>query len=1072
PALPHGLTTIGNNAFQNCGNIGGNLLFPATITSIGGHVFDGCAPITQIRMLATTPPAITATSFATAATTTPVIVPCGSMLRYYITNNWENFSNMSEGAPFAITTRSNNEVMGDADVAQEPTCDNHNALIHATPHEGYHFLQWSDGNAANPRLVSLTSDSSFEAQFVPNQSYITVNSNDPTMGSVSGGGTYNYRSPVTLVATPNVDYHFQRWSDGSTQNPRYLSATEDAHYTAFFLSNVSSIAVGNNNPEMGTVSGSGVFYYKNRVVVSATPHYGYHFTQWDDGDPQNPRTVEVSQDSVFRANFAVNIYAVSATGNKSAMGSVSGSGNYNYLSAAAVTANASLGYHFVQWNDGNTNNPRNFTVESDTSFVAQFAANDYAISATANDPQMGSVFGGGTYKYGSNATLSASATYGYHFGQWSDGNTENPRTVTVTGRANYTAQFVINTYTIATESSAPALGTASGGGSYAYGSRVSVEATPAYGYHFAQWNDGNTENPRTIAVTRNATYMAQFAINNYSVVVASRNASQGSVAGGGTYSYNSQVTLSATPTYGYHFAQWSDGNTSNPRSFAIENNITLEAQFDYNRYEITTRSSNLAQGDVTGGGTYLYTSQVVLQATSKPHYHFVDWNDGNTINPRTVTVQCDSVFTARFAIDTHQILVRSLDTAMGNVTGTGAYAYNSAIYIAATPHYGYHFVRWNDGNTSDRRRVIVTNETMFTATFAPNTYTATVTSDDIVLGIVSGSTTTTYLTSITISATSRYGYHFVQWSDGDTNNPRQLTLTQDTFLNATFALNTYQITLHSNNPTYGSVHGDGQYLYKTNTTLTASPNIHYHFVQWSDGNTSNPRLLTVVVDADYTAQFAEDERFVVRVTANDTARGEVSGGGNYYNGEQITIRATANDHYYFDQWSDGSSANPRVMVVIGDATYTANFLPNTYVLTVVSNDYAKGSATGGGTYDYGTAVTLTATAYPGACFTRWNDGNTNATRTVTVEDNAYYQAIFNACSTDGIDEVTAKCRIITGEKQVVVEGAEGRSLRLYDVMGRTISQIERCGSTEHIQVPHRGVYLLQIQDHPAQKIVF
>ena len=41
-----------------------------------------------------------------------------------------------------------------------------------------------------------------------------------------------------------------------------------------------------------------------------------------------------------------------------------------------------------------------------------------------------------------------------------------------------------------------------------------------------------------------------------------------------------------------------------------------------------------------------------------------------------------------------------------------------------------------------------------------------------------------------ITATANYGYHFTQWSDGVTDNPRTLTLTQDTVLSAEFALTT------------------------------------------------------------------------------------------------------------------------------------------------------------------------------------------------------------------------------------------------------------------------------------------
>ena len=39
-----------------------------------------------------------------------------------------------------------------------------------------------------------------------------------------------------------------------------------------------------------------------------------------------------------------------------------------------------------------------------------------------------------------------------------------------------------------------------------------------------------------------------------------------------------------------------------------------------------------------------------------------------------------------------------------------------------------------------------------------------------------------------ISATANYRYHFVQWSDGNTDNPRTLVLTQDTILTAEFAV--------------------------------------------------------------------------------------------------------------------------------------------------------------------------------------------------------------------------------------------------------------------------------------------
>ena len=69
---------------------------------------------------------------------------------------------------------------------------------------------------------------------------ITATSADPAMGTVTGGGTYNGGATATLTATPNTGYHFVQWQDGNTQNPRTITVTGDASYTATFAANVTA----------------------------------------------------------------------------------------------------------------------------------------------------------------------------------------------------------------------------------------------------------------------------------------------------------------------------------------------------------------------------------------------------------------------------------------------------------------------------------------------------------------------------------------------------------------------------------------------------------------------------------------------------------------------------------------------------------------------------------------------------------------------------------------------------------------------------------------------------------------
>ena len=64
--------------------------------------------------------------------------------------------------------------------------------------------------------------------------------------------------------------------------------------------------------------------------------------------------------------------------------------------------------------------------------------------------------------------------------------------------------------TITVTSANENMGTVSGGGEYEVGTEITITATPNEGYHFVTWNDGNTDNPRTITVTEDATYIAIF----------------------------------------------------------------------------------------------------------------------------------------------------------------------------------------------------------------------------------------------------------------------------------------------------------------------------------------------------------------------------------------------------------------------------------------------------------------------------------------------------------------------------------------------------------------------------------
>ena len=303
------------------------------------------------------------------------------------------------------------------------------------------------------------------------------------------------------------------------------------------------------------------------------------------------------------------------------------------------------------------------------------------------------------------------------------------------------------------------------------------------GYEFTAWNDGNTENPRTVTVTSDTAFMAIFAeaVSMPTITVTVNDATMGSA----TYTLDGNTAvLTATPNEGYSFVIWNDGNTENPRTVTITSDTTFMAIFTETE---TTPTITLTVNDATmGSASYtLDGNTAVLTATPNEGYEFTGWNDGNTENPRTVTVTSDTVFTAIFT-ETETaptITVTVNDATMGSATYTMD---GDTAVLTATPNEGYVFTGWNDGNTENPRTVTVTSDTVFTAIFteAGTTPTITVTVNDATMG---SATYTMDGNTAVLTATPNEGYSFVIWNDGNTENPRTVTITSDTAFMAIFS---------------------------------------------------------------------------------------------------------------------------------------------------------------------------------------------------------------------------------------------------------------------------------------------
>ena len=594
----------------------------------------------------------------------------------------------------------------------------------ATANYGYHFVSWSNGATTPTITVSATQDTLLTATFAASQFSVVAQSANTTMGSVSGSTTVDYMTAVTLTATANYGYHFTGWSNGLTAESIMLMVTSDTVVTASFDYNQYTVTGLSGNSAMGSVSGTATVNYLQTVTLTATPATGYHFVSWSNGAPSPTITVTADADKTLTATFAISAFTVIGQSANATMGSVSGTATVDYLQTVTLTATANYGYHFTGWSTGETTETITVTATGDMTVTAYFDYNQYTITGQSDDAETGSVNGSATVDYLSTVTLTAVPAEHYVFVMWTDGNTDNPRTVTATQDSLLTATFTLGSYSV-TLTADETMGSVSGAGSYIYGTSATISATAVEHYHFLRWSDGVSTNPRSIVVEDDITLQALFAIDTHSVSITATNG--GLTTGAGSYAYGSTATVIATPLSGYSFDGWMvNGNTVSTEAtytFTVEEDVTLTAAFTA-YHNIILNSNNTTMGTVNEGGLLAENTVFTAVATANEGYRFVEWRHGavavcyDASYTFTVTnsITLTAIFEALPAEATYTVEV-IYDETQGSVTGAGTYTEGTTVTLTATPKDGYRFLGWSTGDTNSTISITVISDMVITANF-------------------------------------------------------------------------------------------------------------------------------------------------------------------------------------------------------------------------------------------------------------------------------------------------------------------------------------------------------------------
>lgn len=497
----------------------------------------------------------------------------------------------------------------------------------------------------------------------------------------------------------------------------------------------------------------------------------------------------------------------------------------------------------------------------------------YYIFVQTNGDERGSVTGEGIYNEGTELTISATPKSGYYFDRWyEDGSTDATRTITVTKDATYTALFfpeeVINYYDVTVLSADETMGTVSGGGTHLeQGQTVTITATPKSGYEFLYWTTSNGQVQGRInewTATGNETLTAHFRVqppaDAYNLWVCGTQvtgSNSADILGDGVWSYDDAtrtLTVMKDATYNItndgFIEDWAGSGTDEPLIVNVGNH-KVEA--------ICTTTDNTLRNAIVGtkGMTFTGTTYHGVTLTAQNMYAA-----NFSSKPLTVTGHMDLTLNLKNTTDwgkdnfktavllagvTPSLIVDGanlyINSGVGESAGLG-YKVTNKTDQAANLSMNNASIQW--GSISDKSLGILDDSPKYEINYLTPALESLCLTSVFGLSFFEG-------THFNLYAYPAPGYKFVSWSDGNTDNPRLIimpayNLYLDPIVEVDESIVPKGAIINANvTEGQGTITNftSGWYAEGTELTITAVAAEGYTFVQWSDGETANPYLLTV-----------------------------------------------------------------------------------------------------------------------------------------------------------------------------------------------------------------------------------
>ena len=927
--------------------------------------------------------------------------------------------------------------------------------INATPAEGYELVSITANGAditATKKIV-VKDNLIVKATFAKKNFAVSLTKEGEGMITATGASNLNsvaYGTELTINATPAAGYELVSITAGGTDitASKKVVVTGNLTIKATFAKKVFAVSLTKEGEGTITTTGASnlnAVAYGTELTIVATPAKGYELVSITAGgtDITASKKVVVTDNLTVKATFAKKSFAVTLT--KEGEGTITATGASNLNSVAygtelTINATPAEGYELVSITAGGTDitASKKVVVTGNLTVKATFAKKVFAVSLTKEGEGTITATGASNLNsvaYGTELTINATPAEGYELVSITAGGTDitASKKVVVTGNLTVKATFAKKSFSVSLTKEGEGTITATGASSLnavAYGTELTINATPAMGYELQSLVAGGVDITATkkIVVKGNLTVKATFSKKSFAVSLTKEG--EGTITATGasnlnSVAYGTELTIVATPAEGYELVSITAGGTdiTASKKVVVTGNLTVKATFAKKNFAVSLTKEGEGRISATGASnlnSVAYGTELTINATPAEGYELVSITANGTDITATKKVVVTDNMAVKATFTKKSFAVSLTKEGEGTISATGASNLNSVAYgteltIVATPATGYELVSITAGGAdiTASKKVVVTGNLTVKATFAKKNFAVSLTKEGegtITATGASNLNSVAYGTELTINATPAEGYELTALTANGTDilATKKIVVKDNLTVKATFAKKAFAVSLTKEGE--GTITATGAsnlnaVAYGTELTINATPAEGYELVSITAGGTDITATKKVVVTGNLTvkATFAK-KSFAVSLTKEGEGTITATGASNLNSvayGTELTINATPATGYELVSITAGGAdiTASKKVVVTGNLTVKATFAKKNFAVSLTKEGEGTITATGASNLNavaYGTELTIVATPAEGYELTALTANGTDilATKKIVVKDNLTVKATF------------------------------------------------------------------------------